>query len=180
MGLFARFACLRMEGAAADLAEIVRSLLRERNMVETTDAAAAERLILVASAGDGWLMVADHLQELSVSIPDPDGLIAELSASHAGTLIDFIVADGDDLMLGLSDHGHVQSRLTLNNRGHLDGNLQPWRRLLRPKRTLDDLRAAFSKCTTFVEAHLDDMESLGSTSRRFAASTRYWPGNHHD
>ena len=109
MGLFARFACLRMDGAATDLAEIVRGLLRERNMVETTDAAAAERLILVASAGDGWLMVADHLQELSVSIPDPDGLIAELSASHAGTLIDFIVADGDDLMFGLSDHGHVQS-----------------------------------------------------------------------
>ena len=160
MGLFARFRCLRMEGAAADLSEIVRGLLRERKMVETTDAAAAERLILVASAGDGWLMVADHLQELSASIHDPDGLILELGASHPGTSIDIVIADSDDLMLGLSDHGHALSQLTLNNRGHLDGNLQPWRRLLKPERTLDDLRTAFSRRTTFVEAHLDDMEPL--------------------
>src|SRR5262249_32519041 len=111
MGLFVRFACLRMDAAAADLAETVRGLLRERNMVETTDAAAAERLILVASAGVGWLVVADHLQQPSLSIPDPDGLIAELNASHAGTSIDVVVADSDDLMLGLSDHGHAQSQL---------------------------------------------------------------------
>ena len=160
MGLFARFACLRKEGGAADLAETVRSLLRERMMVETTDPAAAERLILIASAGDGWLIVVDHLQDLSASIPDPDGLISDLSASHAGTSIDFIIADSDDLMLRLSDHGHAQSQLTLNNRGHLDGNLQPWQRLLKPEQTIDDLRAAFSKRTTFVEAHLDDMEPL--------------------
>src|SRR5215470_14287628 len=87
MGLFVRFACLRTEGAAADLAEIVRGLLRERNMVETADAADAERLILVASAGDGWVMIADHVQQPSMSIPDPDGLMVELGASHAGALI---------------------------------------------------------------------------------------------
>ena len=160
MGLFVRFACLRTEGAAADLAEIVRGLLRERNMVATADAADAERLILIASAGDGWVMIADHVQQPSMSIPDPDGLMMELSASHAGPLIDVVVADSDDLMLGLSDHGHAQSQLTLNTRGHLNGDLQPWRRLLKPERTLEDLRAAFTKRTTFVEAHLGDMEPL--------------------
>src|SRR5262245_16809221 len=160
VGLFARFACFPMEGAAADLAETVRGLLQERMMVETTDAAAAERLILVASAGDGWLMVADHLQQPSTSIHDPDGLILELSESHPGTSIDIIIADSDDLVMGLSDHGHALSQLTLNNRGQLDGNLQPWQRLLKPERTIDDLLAALSKRTTFVEAHLDEMKPL--------------------
>src|SRR5262249_43669569 len=111
-------------------------------------------------AGVGWLVVADHLQQPSLSIPDPDGLIAELNASHAGTSIDVVVADSDDLMLGLSDHGHAQSQLTIDSSGHIDGDLRPWRRLLKPERTLDDLRAAFSKRTTFVEAHLGDLEPL--------------------
>jgi hypothetical protein len=95
-----------------------------------------------------------------MSIPDSDGLMMQLNASHAGPLIDIIVADSDDLMLALSDHGNAQSQLTITNRGRLDGDLQPWQRLLRRERTLDDLRAAFSRRTTFVEDHLGDMEPL--------------------
>ena len=62
MGLFARFACLRQDGTAKDLARTVRDLLLARNVVETPDPAAAERLLMIASAGDGWLMAFDHVE----------------------------------------------------------------------------------------------------------------------
>ena len=62
MGLFARFTCLRHDGTAKDLARTVRDLLQTRNVVETPDPAAAERLLMIASAGDGWLMAFDHVE----------------------------------------------------------------------------------------------------------------------
>jgi len=160
MGLFARFTCLRMDGSAADLADTVRGLLRERTMVETSDPAAEERLVLIASAGDGWLMVADRLEQPTASFDDPDGLIAELNASHAGMAIEVSIADSDDLVLRLIEHGHEQSQLALDTRGRLDGHLQPWQRVLMAERTVDDLRAALAKQTTFVEEHLSEMETL--------------------
>jgi hypothetical protein len=149
-----------MDGSAADLADTVRGLLRERTMVETSDPAAEERLVLIASAGDGWLMVADRLEKPTASFDDPDGLIAELNASHAGMAIEVSIADSDDLVLRLIEHGHEQSQLALDTRGRLDGHLQPWQRVLMAERTVDDLRAALAKQTTFVEEHLSEMETL--------------------
>ncbi len=54
MGLFARFVCLRGDITANDLGRSIRDLLQARNVAEATDPAAAERILLIAPAGDGW------------------------------------------------------------------------------------------------------------------------------
>jgi hypothetical protein len=74
MGLFTRFRCLRHDGTAKDLVQTVRDLLRSRNVVETPDPATAERLLMVAPAGDGWLMVVDHVEERSGGYARPSSI----------------------------------------------------------------------------------------------------------
>jgi hypothetical protein len=51
MGLFARFTCLRHGGTAMGFAPMVRDLLQARNVVETLDPAATERLLMIAPPG---------------------------------------------------------------------------------------------------------------------------------
>jgi hypothetical protein len=160
MGTHARFVCLRGAGDVPDLAKSVRGLLKSRHMVEVADPAEAERLLLVAPAGDGWFMVVDRLEELSMSMFDADGLISELCASHVGAAVDVVIADSDDLIMSLSNDGEAQAQLAVSSRGKIDGDLQPWVQLLTPGRTTEDMRAALSTRTTFVEKHFDQLEQL--------------------
>jgi hypothetical protein len=99
---------LRHDGTANDLARTVRDLLQTRNIVETPDPAAAERLLMIAPAGNGWLMVFDHVE--APSLGDADALLAELSRT-AGTLaLDIMIADSDDLILTLMDASPARNR----------------------------------------------------------------------
>ena len=116
MGLFARFTCLRCGSTAQDLALKVRGMLRSRNVVEASDPAAAERLLMIAPAGDGWLMVFDHLEDPSAAMADADGLLADLGRASGGLALDIIVADSDDLVFLLTES---LSRKFLNHRNHL-------------------------------------------------------------
>ena len=159
MGLFARLTCLRREGTAHDLATVVRDLLRARNVVETGDPAAAERLLVIAPAGNGWLMIFDHVEDSGAAMADADGLLAELGRTSATAALDIIVADSDDLVFLLIEGGELQAELAVNGRG-LNGALEPWRRLLLPGRSLEDIRNAFAKPTTFIEEHFPALKPL--------------------
>src|SRR5262249_47398592 len=97
MGLFARFTCLRRDATAMDFARTVRDLLRSRNVVETPDPAAEERLLMIAPAGDGWLMVVDHVEDPSAAMADAGGLLAELSHTSGTLALDIFIADSDEL-----------------------------------------------------------------------------------
>jgi hypothetical protein len=161
MGLFARFTCLRREGTAHDFAPVVSDLLRVRNVAETPDPTAAERLLMIAPAGDGWLMVFDHVEEPSAAMGDADGLLQEVGT--AGNLaLDIFVADSDDLVLMLNDGGEPQARpaLAIGHRGLESGALEPWQRLLLPGQSVDDIGKAFAKRTTFVEEHFPALKPL--------------------
>lgn len=160
MGLFARLTCLRRDGTAKDLGQMVRDLLQARRMVEAADPATAERLMMIAPAGDGWLMVIDHVEDLSAAMYDRDGVLAELSHSLGMIALDIIVADSDDLILTLIDGKEAPSQLAIGRRGLENGALEPWQRLLAPGQSIDNIRKAFAKRTTFVEAHFPALKPL--------------------
>ncbi len=160
MGLFARFVCLRRDSTANDLGRSVRDLLQARNVAETTDPAAAERLLLIAPAGDGWLMVVDHVEHLSEAIPDRDGLLAELGHSPCRIAVDIVVADSDDLILSLIDERGAQFQLEVGHDGLKSGALEPWQCVLVPGQSTEDIRKAFAKRTTFVEEHFPKLKAL--------------------
>jgi hypothetical protein len=151
MGLFARLTCLRHDGTAMDFAPMVRDLLQARNVVETLDPAAAERLLMIAPAGDGWVVVFDHVERPGEALSDNDGLLRELSCSPGRTALDIIVGDSDDLILLLIDGGELQSQLEIGRRGLKSGALEVWQRLLLPGKSVEDIRRAFATCVTFVE-----------------------------
>ena len=155
MGLFARFTCLRHDGTVEDVAQAVRDLLRSQNVVETPDQAAAERLIMIAPAGDGWLMVEDP----SAPMADADGLLAELGRTCGKLALEIIVADSDDLVFLLTEDGEPQAQLTVDRRG-LRGAVEPWQHLLLPGQAVGDIRKAFAKPTTFIEEHLPALKPL--------------------
>jgi hypothetical protein len=159
MGLFARFTCLRHEGSAKDFAPTVRDLLRSRNVVETPDPAAAERLLMIAPAGEGWLMVFDHVEDPGEAMADADGLLAELGRTSGTLALDIIVADSDDLVFLLTEAGELQAQLAVDRRG-LNGALEPWQRLLLPGQSVEDIRRAFAKPTTFIEEHFPALKPL--------------------
>ena len=160
MGLFARFACLHRKDTAEDLAQIVRKLLQARNVVETAEPNAVERLLIIAPAGGGWLMVVDHVEKMSSAIQDSDGLLAELCHTPGTMALDIVVADSDDLILSLIKDGEVVSQLAIGHDGLTEGALQPWRHLLLPGRTTDDIPMAFAEHETFVEAHFAALKPL--------------------
>jgi hypothetical protein len=159
MGLFARFTCLRREGTANDLATIVRDLLRARNVVETPDPAAAERLLMIAPAGDGWLMVFDHVENPPEAMADADGLLAELGRASGTLALDIVVADSDELIFLLMEGGSLQAQLAVDGRG-AHGPLEPWHHVLRPGQAIEGIRKAFAKPTTFIEEHFPALEPL--------------------
>jgi hypothetical protein len=159
MGLFARFTCLRHDGTAKDFSRTVRDLLRSRNVVETPDPSTAERLLMIAPAGDGWLMVVDHVEGLSAAMDDADGLLAELSHTSGRMALDIIVADSDDLILVFFDGGVPQSQLVIDRRG-MHGELEPWRRLLLAGRSVEDLGRAFAQRPTLIEQHFPALKPL--------------------
>jgi hypothetical protein len=115
MGLFARFVCLRHDGTPNEYIRIVRELLQARNVAEATDPAAVERLLLIAPAGDGWIMVVDHVEHLPEAIFDRDGLLAELGLSPGRVAVDIVVADSDSLILSLIDEKGVQFQLEIEH-----------------------------------------------------------------
>src|SRR5258707_6496066 len=160
MGLFARFVCLRRDSTANDLGRSIRDLLQARNVAEATDPAAAERLLLIAPAGDGWLMVVDHVEHLSEAIPDRDGLLAELGHSPCRIAVDIVVADSDDLILSLIDERGAQFQLEVGHDGLKSGALEPWQCVLVPGQSTEDIRKAFAKRTTFVEEHFPKLKAL--------------------
>jgi hypothetical protein len=160
VGLFARFTCLRHDGAAKDLAQTVRDLLQARNVVETLDPAAAERLLMIAPAGDGWVMVFDHVERPGEALSDNDGLLRELSCSPGRTALDIIVGDSDDLILLLIDGGELQSQLEIGRRGLKSGALEVWQRLLLPGKSVEDIRRAFATRVTFVEEYFPVLKPL--------------------
>jgi hypothetical protein len=96
MGLFARLTCLRTTNQAADVADVVRRVLLEHGMAEPNNSAEAERLVLVASAGDGWVWVVDRLEQ-PMSLAGPHDLISELNRTHAGMAIEVMIVDSDHL-----------------------------------------------------------------------------------
>lgn len=159
MGLFARFTCLRHDGTAKDLAQAVRDLLRSRNVVETADPAAAERLLMIAPAGDGWLMVFDHVEAPSASMADADGLLSELGRTSGSLALEIIVADSDDLGLLLTETGELQAHLTIDRRG-LHGALAPWQRLLLPGQSVENLRETFAQRPILIEEHFPALKPL--------------------
>jgi hypothetical protein len=159
MGLFARFVCLHWKDTAEDLAQIVRKLLQARNVVETAEPDAVERLLIIAPAGDGWLMVVDHVEDTSSAVQD-DSLLAELSHTPGTMALDIFVADSDDLILLLIKDGEPVSQLHIRHDGLKEGVLEPWRRLLLPGRSTDDIPKAFAKHETFVEAHLAALKGI--------------------
>jgi hypothetical protein len=160
MGLFARLVCLRQEGSASDLARTVIGLLRARSYVEVADPAQAERLLLIAQAGPGWLTVFDHIESPSAAMEDADGLLSPLSGSPGATALDILVADSDDLVLTLMDGGVPQAHLAIGHQGLQDGAVEPWQRLLRPGQSVDDIRKAFGVRKTFVEEHFPALKPL--------------------
>jgi hypothetical protein len=160
MGLFARFACLRRDGTASDLAQTVRDLLTTRHVVEVPALAEADRLMMIALAGVGWLLLFDHVERPSEVLSDDDGLLGELNGSPDETAVDIIVADSDDLILSLMDGCRLQSQLEIGPHGLGGGPLEPWQRLLSPGKSIDDIRRAFAKRTTFVEEHFPALEPL--------------------
>lgn len=159
MGLFARFTCLRHDGSATDLAQTVRDLLRSRNVVETPDPAAAERLLMIAPAGDGWLMVFDHIEDPAAAMADADGLLTELGRACGTLALDIIVADSDELILLLTEAGELQAQLTVDHRG-LHGALAPWQRLLLSGQSVEYLGKAFARRPTFIEQHFPALKPL--------------------
>jgi hypothetical protein len=159
MGLFARFTCLRREGTAADLAPIVREMLRARNVIETADPAAAERLLVIAPAGNGWLMVFDHVEDPGAAIGDADGLLTELGRTSGTAALDITVADSGDLAFLLIEGGELQAHLAIDQRG-LNGALEPWRRLLLPGQSVEDIGKAFAKPTILIEEHFPALKPL--------------------
>lgn len=160
MGLFARFVCLRRDSTAGDLARSVRSLLQARNVAEAQGPAIGERLLLIAPAGDGWLMVVDHLEHPSEAIPDRDGLLAELGHSPGKIAVDIVVADSDDLILSLIDESGAQFQLEIGHGGVKNGALEPWQRVLVAGQSIEDIRRAFAQHTTFVEEHFPKLKAL--------------------
>jgi hypothetical protein len=160
MGLFARFACLRRDGTASDIAQTVRDLLTTRHVVEVPALAEADRLMMIALAGVGWLLLFDHVERPSEVLSDDDGLLGELNGSPDETAVDIIVADSDDLILSLMDGCRLQSQLEIGPHGLGGGPLEPWQRLLSPGKSIDDIRRAFAKRTTFVEEHFPALEPL--------------------
>jgi hypothetical protein len=127
---------------------------------------------MIAPAGDGWLMVVDHVEELRAAMYDTDGLLAELIHTYGTPAVDIIVADSDDLVLLLTDGGVPQSQLVIDRRG-LQGALEPWERLLLPGQSVEDLRRAFAKRPTLIEQHFPalkplfgiDLAAFGETGR---------------
>jgi hypothetical protein len=160
MGLFARFTCLRHDGTAMGFAPMVRDLLQARNVVETLDPAATERLLMIAPAGDGWVMVFDHVERPGEALSDNDGLLRELSCSPGRTALDIIVGDSDDLILLLIDGGELQSQLEIGRRGLKSGALEVWQRLLLPGKSVEDIRRAFATRVTFVEEYFPVLKPL--------------------
>src|SRR5262245_42480333 len=162
MGLFARFVCLRGEVTANDLAGTVKDLLRQRNVFETADPAAAERLLMIAPAGDGWLLVFDHLEDPSVAMGDADGLLEEIGRTAGNLALDIFVADSDELILFLNNGSDWQARpsLVIGHRGLKGGASEPWQRLLLPGQSVDDIGKAFAKTTTVIEEHFPALKPL--------------------
>jgi hypothetical protein len=159
MGLFARFTCLRHHGTAKDFAPAVQDLLRTRNFVETEDPAAAERLLMIAPAGDGWLMIFDHVEAPSMAMADADGLLADIGRTPGALALDIIVADSDELVFLLAEAGELQAQLTIDRRGP-HGALEAWQRLLLPGQSVEDLRRTFVKRPTFIEEHFQALKPL--------------------
>jgi hypothetical protein len=160
MGLFARFICLRHEESAHELAQTVQDMLRARNMVEAADPADAERLLVIAPAGPGWLMVLDHAESSFAAMDDADGLLAELSCAPGRTALDITIADSDELFLSLIDGGAPRGSLAIDHDGLRDGVLEPWAGLLQPGQTVADIAAAFPAGATFIEEHLPRLKPL--------------------
>jgi len=160
MGFFARFSCLRRDGTASDLAQTVRDLLKAQHVVEAADVATADRLMMIAPAGHGWLLLFDHVERSSEALSDDGRLLRELNCSPDRTAIDIIVADSDDLILSLMDGDQLLSQLEIGHHGLAGGALEPWQRLLSPGKSIDDIRTAFAKRKTFVEEHFPALEPL--------------------
>lgn len=160
MGLFARFTCMRRDETANDLAQTVRDLLKARHVVEVADLAAADRLMMIAPAGHGWLLLFDHVERPSEAFSDDGSLLRELNGSPDETSVDIMVADSDDMILSLVDGSQLRSQLEIDHRGLKGGALEAWQRLLAPGKSIEDIRKAFAKRTTFVEEHLPALEPL--------------------
>jgi len=160
MGLFAHLTCLRRNGTAQDFAPIIRGLLQARNVVEAPDPATADRLLLIAPAGDGWLMVVDHVEDLSTSTYDSDRLLAELIHAPDAVALDIIVADSDQLVLSLHHAGNPPSLLVVGHGGIEEGAPEALQRLLLAGQSVEDIRTAFSKPTIFIEALFPALKPL--------------------
>lgn len=160
MGMYARLTCLRRTGTPAAFAGTVRDLLKARNVVEAEDPAEADRLLMIAPAGEGWLMVADHLEDLSASMYDADGLLTALGQAPDTQALDVTIADSDHLILSLVGAGSGQSYLVIGHRGIVEGALEPWEGLLAPRRTIDDIHKAFNKRSIFIEEQFPAIKDL--------------------
>jgi hypothetical protein len=114
---------------------------------------------MIAPAGDGWLMVFDHVEDPGAAIADGDGLLAEVGRTSGALAIDIIVADSDDLVFLLTQAGELLAQLTIDRRG-LHGALEAWQPLLLPGQTIEDLRRRFSTRPTFIEEHFPALKSL--------------------
>lgn len=176
MGFFARFICLRREGSVHDLTSEVRALLGTRNFIETADPAAADRLLVIAPAGNGWLMVLDHVEDPGSAMTDADGLLAELRCTAAQVALDIIVTDSDELGFLMYEGGELQAQLLLDRRG-FEGPLEPWQRLLLPGQSVEDIPKAFANPTTFIEQHFPVLKPLfGIDLAAFEEIWRYQSG----
>jgi hypothetical protein len=159
MGLFARLTCLRRDGTADDLARTVRDWLKAQHVVEVADLAAAERLMMIAPAGQGWFLLFDHVERPSEAFSDDGALTTDL-CSPDKTAVDILIADSGDLVLSLIKGSALQSQLEVGHRGLEKGAVEAWQRLLLPGKSIDDIRKAFDKRTTFIEEHLHALKPL--------------------
>jgi len=115
---------------------------------------------MIAPAGDGWVMVFDHVERPGEALSDNDGLLRELSCSPGRTALDIMVANSDGLILLLIDGGELQSQLEIGRRGLKSGALEAWERLLLPGKSVEDIRRAFATRVTFVEEYFPVLKPL--------------------